>query len=63
MKICKYCGGDIAIRNPTGKCDHLHWPDYIKEEAKTAWLKSWSAKFSAPRATEPKRKPKKKMPA
>ena len=23
---CEYCGGDIAIRNPTGNCDHLYYP-------------------------------------
>jgi len=26
--ICKHCKGDIRIRNPTGKCDHLHYPEY-----------------------------------
>jgi hypothetical protein len=26
---CPNCGGDIAIRNPTGKCDHLYYPDNI----------------------------------
>lgn len=26
-KICLHCGGDIAIRNPTGNCDHLHYPE------------------------------------
>ena len=25
--ICDHCGGPIAIRNPTGKCDHLHYPE------------------------------------
>ena len=34
--ICKYCGGEIAIRNPTGKCDHLYWPDMLTDEAKQA---------------------------
>ena len=29
-KICKNCGGDTAIRNPTGKCDHLHYPDNLQ---------------------------------
>jgi len=32
--ICKHCGGKIAIRNPTGKCDHLYWPDMLTDEAK-----------------------------
>ena len=26
--ICAHCGGDIEIRNPTGTCDHLYYPDY-----------------------------------
>lgn len=34
--ICKHCGGEIAIRNPTGKCDHLYWPDMLTDEAKQA---------------------------
>lgn len=24
--LCIYCGEKIAIRNPTGKCDHLYYP-------------------------------------
>jgi len=27
-QICKHCKGDIAIRNPTGRCDHLYYPEY-----------------------------------
>lgn len=34
--LCKHCGGEIAIRNPTGKCDHLYWPDMLTDEAKRA---------------------------
>ena len=34
--ICKHCGGEIRIRNPTGKCDHLYWPDELTDEAKIA---------------------------
>lgn len=30
--ICPDCGGDIRIRNPTGKCDHLYYPEYKKKE-------------------------------
>lgn len=33
---CKHCGGEIAIRNPTGSCDHLFWPDQLTDEAKRA---------------------------
>ena len=27
IKLCKHCGGDITIRNPSGYCDHLYYPD------------------------------------
>lgn len=27
MTICKHCGEDTAIRNPSGYCDHLYYPD------------------------------------
>jgi len=40
--VCPYCKGDKKIRNPTGKCDHLYYPENInkgypnvKEEFKT----------------------------
>mgnify|MGYP001597742060 CR=1 FL=1 len=26
---CPNCGGDIAVRNPTGKCDHLYYPENV----------------------------------
>jgi hypothetical protein len=26
-EYCLDCGGLIAIRNPTGKCDHLYYPE------------------------------------
>jgi hypothetical protein len=29
-KYCRHCGGDLSIRNPTGKCDHLYYPDYCE---------------------------------
>jgi len=34
--LCKHCGGPITVRNPTGKCDHLYWPDMLTDEAKKA---------------------------
>ena len=34
--ICKHCGCEISIRNPSGKCDHLYWPDMLTDEAKQA---------------------------
>ena len=27
--VCIYCGGPKSVRNPTGNCDHLYWPDMI----------------------------------
>ncbi len=27
---CKHCNMDTAIRNLSGYCDHLHYPDYCK---------------------------------
>lgn len=27
-QICPHCKMDKAIRNPSGFCDHLHYPDY-----------------------------------
>lgn len=29
-QICQHCGFPIAIRNPTGFCDHLYYPEYCK---------------------------------
>ena len=31
---CEYCGGLIAIRNPTGNCDHLYYPDNVNKNMK-----------------------------
>ena len=28
MKKCKHCGYDTHIRNPSGYCDHLYYPEY-----------------------------------
>lgn len=33
---CNHCGGDVAVRNPRGDCDHLYWPDMLTLEAKIA---------------------------
>lgn len=35
-KVCKHCGGAIAISNPTGTCDHAYWPEMLTNEAKQA---------------------------
>jgi len=29
--LCEYCGGLKKIRNPTGKCDHLYYPDNVNK--------------------------------
>jgi hypothetical protein len=39
MKKCKHCHCDLQIRNPSGYCDHLYYPDYCeicKEMTKNA---------------------------
>lgn len=28
--LCKHCNMPIRLRNPSGFCDHLHYPDYCK---------------------------------
>lgn len=33
-KKCPECGGYIAIRNPTGECDHLYYPELVKKKEK-----------------------------
>lgn len=35
-RLCQHCGGLIAVRNPTGKCDHLYWPTNLTDDAKRA---------------------------
>jgi len=27
--LCPNCGGKIEIRNPTGRCDHLYYPENV----------------------------------
>ena len=34
--MCAFCGGPKSLRNPSGACDHLYWPDLLTEEAKRA---------------------------
>jgi len=33
-EVCPNCGGSVAVRNPTGTCDHLYWPDMLTPEAR-----------------------------
>lgn len=41
--LCKYCGTPIKIRNPTGNCDHLYYPELVNksflEDTKSAPIK------------------------
>jgi len=30
VELCKHCGMDTSIRNPSGYCDHLHYPEACK---------------------------------
>lgn len=46
MAKCDHCGYDTAIRNPSGYCDHLQYPDYC-EICKNANLTSISIVWSA----------------
>ncbi len=34
--LCLHCGYDKSLRNPSGTCDHLYWPDLLTDEAKRA---------------------------
>lgn len=34
--ICLYCKGPKSVRNPTGDCDHLSWPENLTAAAKHA---------------------------
>lgn len=47
MNKCNHCGGDIAVRNPSGYCDHLHYPENCKvcSSPATAGEESWEIEF------------------
>jgi hypothetical protein len=34
--ICQHCKEAKSVRNPTGTCDHLYWPDNLTDEARYA---------------------------
>ena len=38
-ELCPKCGGDIAIRNPTGHCDHLYYPENVPHKEHGEWEK------------------------
>lgn len=35
-EFCAHCGGPRALRNPSGHCDHLYWPELLTDEARKA---------------------------
>lgn len=48
--FCKWCNGPIAVRNPTGKCDHLYYPENVnkelkKEACKHQWIAGMATKI------------------
>lgn len=53
-KECPYCGGDIWIRNPTGHCDHLHYPDNVNKSLKPFPAKETPKEFSGYSTATPK---------
>ncbi len=32
LGLCKYCGLNAEIRNPSGNCDHLYYPDNVNKD-------------------------------
>lgn len=34
-RVCNHCGGKVAIRNPSGGCDHLYYPENCQVCSKT----------------------------
>jgi hypothetical protein len=54
---CNYCKGDIRIRNPTGRCDHLYYPNhanpnYPKPRQDTGGFMEWQRKLNQLEAYE-----------
>jgi len=33
-EVCPNCNGLVKIRNPTGRCDHLYYPDNLSKKAR-----------------------------
>ena len=46
LPICTHCRRPIALRNPTGFCDHLYYPDSCpicrRWQATRRWRKAWA---------------------
>jgi len=47
MSKCKHCGMDIVIRNPSGYCDHLYYPDncQICQKMTNSIPEKWEKRF------------------
>ena len=46
--ICKHCNFDISQRNPSGYCDHLHYPEgcsVCSREPTTIEIAEWESEF------------------
>ncbi len=44
--ICPKCHMDTSIRNPSGHCDHLYYPENVSQkEPEEAWEKAFVRKF------------------
>ena len=43
-EICPVCKGKVEVRNPTGLCDHLYYPDNVKPNELLRIIKSLEAK-------------------
>jgi hypothetical protein len=39
--MCPDCGGPIMVRNPSGHCDHLYYPDYKSSKDTTEAIKKY----------------------
>ena len=39
IEVCSNCFMDWRIRNPSGRCDHLYFPEYTLDTAKVIKLK------------------------
>lgn len=44
-ELCPNCGGDIAIRNPTGHCDHLYYPENVPHKKHKNWENEFDRYF------------------
>lgn len=45
-RICPDCKGLIKIRNPTGKCDHLYYPEYKEKTLSDLRVQETNNEFS-----------------